>query len=305
MLSESGGFVIGLFREIRGEAGHLGHFRHTPALMAEGGTSAGTIRILMLGDIFGEPGRRVVADRLAEIKQRLRIDFTIANGENAAGGRGITGKIAISLLRAGVTVITLGDHAWDQPEVVAFMPTEPRLLRPVNYPAGAPGHGWVILDTSKGKVGVLNLQGRIFMPQALENPFNVSRQVVDEMGVETKVILVDFHAEATSEKIAMGRWLDGRVSAVIGTHTHVQTADEMIFPGGTAYLTDVGMCGPIHSVIGSEIDPVLHRFATNLPTKNHVARGDVTVRGVVVEVDPATGRAVAIERLAETVAIPT
>lgn len=261
------------------------------------------LRLLFLGDVFGEPGRKAVQERLPSLKAEREIDFIVVNGENAAGGRGITGKIAISLLRAGASVITLGDHAWDQAEIVDYLPTEPRVLRPVNYPSGAPGHSSIVLETPKGKVGVLCVQGRVFMGQALDNPFRAARETIEALRHETPVILVDMHGEATSEKIAMGRWLDGHASAVIGTHTHVQTADEMIFPGGTAYLTDAGMCGPLHSIIGSEIDPILHRFSTNLPTRNYVARGEVKICGCLIDVDPATGRALAIERIAEIVTV--
>jgi metallophosphoesterase (TIGR00282 family) len=264
------------------------------------------VRILFLGDIFGEPGRRTVIDQLPALRERFQIDFVIVNGENAAGGRGISQKIAISLFRAGVSVITLGDHAWDQPDIIDYMPTEPRLLRPLNYPAGAPGHGFIVLDTPKGQIGVLNAQGRVFMGQALDNPFLTTRAVVDQMAADgVKVMFVDFHAEATSEKIAFGRSLEGLVTAVVGTHTHVQTSDDIVFPGGTAYLTDAGMCGPLHSVIGSDPMPVIHRFCTNLPTRNHVARGDVRLCGCVVEADPATGRAHRIQRIAEIVSVPS
>ena len=273
--------------------------------MMEESAAVEPLRILFLGDIFGEPGRKAVIELLPVLRERFQIDFTIVNGENSAGGRGITPKIAISLLRAGVTVITLGDHAWDQADITEFMPTEPRLLRPVNYPSGAPGQGWIVLDTPKGPVGVLNVQGRVFMGQALDNPFLAAQAAVEEMRKETKVIFVDFHAEATSEKIGFGRSLDGQVSAVVGTHTHVQTADNMVFPGGTAYLTDAGMCGPLHSVIGSEIAPVVQRFRTNLPTRNHVARGDVRVSGCMIEIDPSTGRSLRIERIAEIVSVPS
>ncbi|MGI8605117.1 MAG: TIGR00282 family metallophosphoesterase [Verrucomicrobiales bacterium] len=263
-----------------------------------------TLRLLFLGDIFGEPGRRAVAETLPAMKQKLQIDFTIVNGENSAGGRGITPKIAIALFRAGATVITLGDHAWDQPEIIDHMAIEPRLLRPLNYPPGAPGQGSIVLDTPKGKVGVLNVQGRVFMNPPLDNPFNAVAAAVDEMRKETSVIFTDFHAEATSEKMAMGRWLDGRVSAVIGTHTHVQTADETILPSGTAYLTDAGMCGPADSIIGSDVDPILRRFSTNLPTKNLVAKGAVQIRGVWMEIDAITGRALRIERVAQNLTVP-
>jgi metallophosphoesterase (TIGR00282 family) len=280
-------------------------FRKVGTLMMEESAAVEPLRILFLGDIFGEPGRKAVIELLPVLRERFQIDFTIVNGENSAGGRGITPKIAISLLRAGVTVITLGDHAWDQADITEFMPTEPRLLRPVNYPSGAPGQGWIVLDTPKGPVGVLNVQGRVFMGQALDNPFLAAQAAVEEMRKETKVIFVDFHAEATSEKIGFGRSLDGQVSAVVGTHTHVQTADNMVFPGGTAYLTDAGMCGPLHSVIGSEIAPVVQRFRTNLPTRNQVARGDVRVSGCMIEIDPSTGRALRIERIAEIVSVPS
>jgi len=273
--------------------------------MMEEPATAEPLRILFLGDIFGEPGRKAVIELLPVLRERFQIDFTIVNGENSAGGRGITAKIAISLLRAGVTVITLGDHAWDQPDIMDFMPTEPRLLRPLNYPSGAPGQGWIVLDTPKGPVGVLNAQGRVFMGQQLDNPFVAAQAAVTEILKQTQVVFVDFHAEATSEKIAFGRSLDGQASAVVGTHTHVQTADEIIFPGGTAYLTDAGMCGPLHSVIGSDPPPIIHRFRTNLPTRNHVAKGDVRVCGCVVDVNPVTGRALRIQRLAEIVSVPS
>ena len=270
--------------------------------MSEATGAGENLRLLFLGDVFGEPGRKAVAEMLPILRERHRIDFTVVNGENAAGGRGITPKIAIGLLRAGATVITLGDHAWDQPEIIDYMATEPRLLRPINYPDGAPGQGSIVLETSKGKVGVLNAQGRVFMGQALDNPFVVASRAVDALRQEASMLFVDFHAEATSEKIAFGRSLDGRVSGVIGTHTHVQTADEMIFPGGTAYLTDSGMCGPLHSVIGSFVDPIVHRFSTNLPSRNIVAKGPVVVAGAWIEIDPATGKALHIERVREIVA---
>jgi metallophosphoesterase (TIGR00282 family) len=188
------------------------------------------LRILFLGDIVGEPGRNAVIARLPELKEKHALDFVIVNGENAAGGRGITGKITIDLLRAGVSVVTSGDHIWDQKEIVAFLNLEPRLLRPVNYPNGAPGTGSIVLETAKGKIGVINIQARTFMQPILENPFHAVEAAVAKMRDETANIIVDAHGETTSEKIALGRFLDGKVSAVIGTHTHVQTADEQIFP---------------------------------------------------------------------------
>jgi metallophosphoesterase (TIGR00282 family) len=255
------------------------------------------IRILFLGDIVGEPGRRAVIDQLAGIKRSEEVDFVIVNGENSAGGRGITPKIAIDLLRAGVAVITTGDHIWDQQEVVDYLPTEPRLLRPLNYPPGTPGQGSVTLETAKGKVAVVNAQGRSFMQPSLENPFTMVEEEAQRLRAEgAMAIFVDFHAETTSEKIAMGRHLDGRVSAVVGTHTHVQTADERILPNGTAYLTDAGMCGPDDSVLGRTVESVVWRFRTSMPTRFPVAKGAVRLCGTLVDVDPLSGNALAIRR---------
>src|SRR5207253_1808285 len=255
------------------------------------------LTILFLGDVVGEPGRKAVIARLPQLKEQHEIDFTIVNGENAAGGRGITGKITIELLRAGVSVITTGDHVWDQKDVVAFLNLEPRLLRPVNYPAGAPGGGAIVLATAKGKVGVINVQCRTFMQPILENPFHAVEAAVKKMREETKNIVVDVHGETTSEKIALGRFLDGKVSAVIGTHTHVQTADEQIFPGGTAFMCDAGMCGPVNSILGRAIEPIMNRFISNLPASFPVAGGEVRLRGALIEVDETTGRAVRIVRV--------
>jgi metallophosphoesterase (TIGR00282 family) len=258
------------------------------------------IRILFLGDIVGEPGRRAVIRRLPVIKEEHEVDFIVVNGENTAGGRGITPKIAIDLLRAGAAVITTGDHVWDQREIVDYFSTEPRLLRPLNYPPDAVGQGSVVLETPKGKVGVINAQGRVFMNPPLENPLPAVESVAAAMREEgANTIMVDFHAGATSEKIAFGRAIDGKVSAVVGTHTHVQTADEQIFPGGTAFLTDAGMCGPAESVLGREVASVIWRFRTGMPTRFPVAKGPVELRGVFFDVDEATGRALAVRRFAE------
>jgi metallophosphoesterase (TIGR00282 family) len=257
------------------------------------------LTVLFLGDIVGEPGRTAVIARLPELKSKHALDFVIVNGENAAGGRGITGKITIDLLRAGVSVITTGDHVWDQKEILSFIQTEPRLLRPVNYPEGAPGGGSIVLETAKGKIGVLNVQARTFMQPILENPFHAAEAAVTRMRDETRDIIVDMHGETTSEKIAMGRFLDGQVSAVIGTHTHVQTADEQIFPGGTAFLCDAGMCGPVHSILGRAVDPIMNRFVSNLPASFPVASGEVRLRGALVEIDETTGRAMRITRIDE------
>jgi metallophosphoesterase (TIGR00282 family) len=257
------------------------------------------LRVLFLGDIVGEPGRNAVIDRLPELKENHALDFVIVNGENAAGGRGITGKITIDLLRAGVSVVTSGDHIWDQKEIVAFLNLEPRLLRPVNYPDGAPGSGSIVLETAKGKIGVINVQARTFMQPILENPFHAVEAAVAKMRDETANIIVDAHGETTSEKIALGRFLDGKVSAVIGTHTHVQTADEQIFPGGTAFLCDAGMCGPVNSILGRAIEPIMSRFISNLPQSFPVAAGEVRLRGALIEIDETTGRALRITRVDE------
>src|SRR6266705_1800881 len=232
------------------------------------------LTILFLGDVVGEPGRSAVIGRLPQLKEQYGIDFTIVNGENAAGGRGITPKITIDLLRAGVSVITSGDHIWDQKEIIPFIDTEPRLLRPINYPEGAPGSGSIVLETAKGKVGVINVQARTFMLPILENPFRAVQTAVTNMREETVNIIVDVHGETTSEKIAMGRFLDGKVSAVIGTHTHVQTADEQIFPGGTAFLCDAGMCGPVTSMLGRTIELIMNRLVSNIPSSFLVVAGE-------------------------------
>jgi 2',3'-cyclic-nucleotide 2'-phosphodiesterase len=257
------------------------------------------LTILFLGDIVGEAGRNAVAAQLPYLKDKFSVDFIIVNGENAAAGRGITGRIAIELLRAGIAVITTGDHIWDQKDIITFIETEPRLLRPINYPEGAPGNGSIVLETAKGKVGVINVQARTFMQPILENPFPAVEAAVARMREETSTIFVDVHGETTSEKIAMGRFLDGKVSAVIGTHTHVQTADEQIFPGGTAFLCDAGMCGPTQSVLGRSIEPILKRFISNMPIPFPVATGEVRLRGALVEIDEKTGRAMRIIRVDE------
>ncbi len=257
------------------------------------------LTILFLGDVVGEPGRSAVVARLPDLKRRHGIDFTIVNGENAAAGRGITPKLTIDFLRAGVSVVTSGDHIWDRKEIVPFIATEPRLLRPLNYPAGAPGAGTIVLETPKGKVGVINVQARTFMQPILENPFPALDAAVAAMREETTTIVVDAHGETTSEKIAIGRYLDGRVSAVLGTHTHVQTADEQIFEGGTAFITDAGMCGPVHSILGRQIEPIVERFVSNMPAIFPVAGGEVRLRGVLLEIEEITGRARRIVRVDE------
>ena len=257
------------------------------------------LTVLFLGDIVGEPGRNAVIARLPELKEQHAIDFIVVNGENAAGGRGITSKITIDLLRAGVAVVTTGDHVWDQKDILSFIETEPRLLRPVNYPAGAPGNGSIVLETAKGKVGVINVQCRTFMQPILDNPFRAIEATVTKIREETPNIVVDVHGETTSEKIAMGRFLDGKVSAVLGTHTHVQTADEQILPGGTAFLCDAGMCGPVNSILGRAVEPIMRRFVSNLPASFPVAAGEVRLHGALIQIDEKTGRALRISRVDE------
>ncbi len=233
------------------------------------------------------------------LRERHGLDFVIANGENSAGGSGITVKTAGELFDSGVDVITSGDHLWDQKDVVELLKKEPRFVRPLNYPADTPGQGSVVIE-KKGlpPVGVMNLQGRTFMA-ALENPFTCALPELDKLRLRTRIIFVDFHAEATSEKIAFARMVDGQVSAVVGTHTHVQTADEQIFPGGTAFLCDGGFTGPHESVIGREIEPVLRRFLTLQPQRFEVARDRIFLQGAMIEVDDQSGRAVSIVRVSE------
>ena len=259
------------------------------------------VKVLFIGDIVGQPGRRAVKELVPKLRERHVIDVVIANGENSAGGSGITVKTAEEIFSAGVDIITSGDHLWDQKEVTELLQNERRFLRPLNYPAGTPGQGSVLVERDgMPLVGVINLQGRTFMPP-LEHPFHFALAAVEWLQARTKIIIVDFHAEATSEKIALARLLDGRVSAVIGTHTHVQTADEQIFPGGTAFLCDAGFTGPHESVIGREIKPIIQRFMTCQPQKFEVAEGRVLLQGAVVEVEEENGRAVRIARVSEAV----
>lgn len=261
-----------------------------------------SLRILFLGDVVGEPGRKAVIARLERYREEEGVEFIIVNGENAAGGRGITPRITIDLLRAGAAVVTTGDHVWDQPEIIDYFPTEPRLLRPLNYPPGTPGGGSVVLETAKGKVAVVQVQGRSFMQPPLENPFIAAESEVDRLLAEgIRMIFLEIHAETTSEKIAMGRLLDGKASFVVGTHTHVQTADESIFQGGTGYLTDAGMCGPEESVLGRSVESVVWRFKSGLPTRFPVAKGAVRLCGVIADLDPQTGRCLAVRRVSDLI----
>jgi hypothetical protein len=258
------------------------------------------VKILFIGDIVGSPGRRAVNELLPGLRQSHGLDVIIANGENSAGGNGITPDIAAELFGCGVDAITTGDHLWDQKEVMELLQNEKRFLRPLNYPTGTPGQGSAIFKIRDlPPVAVMNAQGRTFMQPPLDNPFTLALDEAKWLRQHTNIIFVDFHAEATSEKIAFARMLDGQVSAVVGTHTHVQTADEQIFPGGTAFLTDAGFTGPHESVLGREIEPVLHRFRTAMPQRFEVARHDVKLQGAVIEIDAASGKAVKIQRVSE------
>ena len=257
------------------------------------------MKLLFVGDVVGRPGRDLVRVGLGAIVAHHAIDLAIVNGENSAGGNGITREIGDSLLAQGVDVITSGNHVWDKKEVFEYIGVEPRLIRPVNYP-DAPGRGSYVARTADGRsVGVLNLMGRVHMAN-LDDPFRAADREVTSLAERTRIIFVDFHAEATSEKIAMGWFLDGRVTAVVGTHTHVQTADERVLPGGTAYITDVGMTGPHDGVIGVEKAPVIQKFLSGMPTRFEAASGDPILHGVIVTADDASGKATGITRLSLT-----
>lgn len=257
------------------------------------------MKLLFIGDIVGQPGRRAVRELVPRLRQAHAVDLVIANGENAAGGSGITPRTAEEIFAAGVDVITSGDHLWDQKDVIQLLGNEPRFVRPLNYPPGTPGHGCYIFQSQTlPPVAIINLQGRTFMPP-LDNPFHRVQAELERLGPALRNIFVDFHAEATSEKIALARMLDGRVSAVVGTHTHVQTADEQIFPGGTAFLCDAGFTGPHDSVIGRECDPIIQRFLTAMPQKFDVATGSVLLQGALVAIDERNGRALEIRRISE------
>lgn len=255
------------------------------------------MKILFIGDIVGKPGRELIRKGLQGLADRLEADLVIANAENAAAGFGVTRDIGHALLESGVHVMTSGNHIWAKKEVIEYIGGEPRLLRPANYPAGVPGRGSYLAQTGDGRaVGVINVMGRVFM-QSIDDPFTVVLKEIEAMRGRTKVIVVDFHAEATSEKVAMGWHLDGKVTLVVGTHTHVQTADERILPNGTAYITDAGMTGPHDSVIGMEREPSLARFLNGMPARYEPAAGNPRLNGVVIEADDRSGRALAISRV--------
>jgi metallophosphoesterase (TIGR00282 family) len=260
------------------------------------------VKILFIGDIVGEPGRRAVEKLVPKIVKREGVDFVIANGENIAGGSGVTPALADGLFACGVDVITSGDHIWKRKEITDKLDTDRRLLRPANYPKGAPGSGSTVVVSGSGvNVGVINLVGRVFM-QPVECPFRVVKEEIERIKGKARVIIIDVHAEATSEKIALGWYLDGLVSAVVGTHTHVQTADGKILPGGTAFISDAGMTGPFDGVIGRKKEQILSRFISQMPVKFEMAEGDIQLHGVIVDIDDKTGRAESIEPVQEKLA---
>lgn len=256
------------------------------------------IRILGIGDIVGGPGRRILRERLSDLAREKQVDFIVANAENATGGSGIRPEHAAQMLDGGIDVLTGGDHIWRKKEIIPFIQNNSRLLRPANYPDSNPGVGHTLIERPFGKVGVIHVVGRIFMMSAQAAcPFETTRRLAEELRKETPIIVVDVHAEATSEKIAFGWYLDGRVSYIFGTHTHIPTADERLLPKGTAYITDVGMTGPYESVIGRKVEPVLQKMVTQMPAYFEVAEGDVRLYGAIATVDTETGKATAIERV--------
>jgi len=254
------------------------------------------MRILFIGDIVASAGRRLLS-LVPALKEKEGIDLIIANGENAAGGFGLTRQVSDEIFEQGIDVLTMGNHVWDRKEIYQII-DDPRIVRPANYPEGVPGHGWTIVQDRKGlSAAVVNLSGRVFMAD-LDCPFHKAGSVLDEIAAQTKVIIVDFHGEATSEKVAMGWYLDGRVTAVIGTHTHIPTSDERVLPEGTAYITDVGMTGGIDSVIGVKKEAILKRFLTQMPVKMESSSDNPVLQGVLIDADEQTGRAISIKRIA-------
>ena len=254
------------------------------------------MRVMILGDVMGRPARRAVRDLVPSLIAKEEIDLVVANAENAAGGMGVDIKSAKELLSAGVQVLTSGNHIWKKKEIYSFLDDQESLIRPANFPAGAPGKGWCLWQHNGLRALVINLQGRVFMPNHVDDPFRCVDEILRQHAAQSQVVIVDMHAEATSEKYAMGWYLDGRASVVFGTHTHVQTADERILPAGTAYITDVGMCGPFDSVIGMEKETVIRGFITQLPRQFEVAQDNVVLQGAIVDIDD-NGRAREIRRL--------
>ena len=258
------------------------------------------MHVLFIGDIMGKPGRGAVKQFLKPVQSEYQIDVTIANGENAAAGRGLTKGVAEELYDYGIEFLTLGNHAWDQKDIFNFIDHEPRLIRPANYPVGAPGQGYGVLRTKGLKIGVINLLGRIYLPP-LEDPFAAAIRCINLIKQETPVIIVDFHAEATSEKVALGWFLDGLASAVLGTHTHIQTADARLLNQGTAYITDVGMTGPRDSVLGVKKEIIINRFLTQLPAKFEVATGAMQLNAVFLDIDEKLGKTRRIQAIQKVI----
>lgn len=256
------------------------------------------MNILFIGDIVGAPGREAVKKLLPGLSKEYRLDFVIANAENAAGGSGITPRVVQELFDSGISALTTGDHVWKKSDVFEIIDKDERILRPVNFPQGTPGRGAGLFPVKEGiKLGLVNAQGRVFMETLLECPFKTCRSAIEALSRDTKIIIVDIHAEATSEKIALGWYLEDLASCVLGTHTHIQTADEKILPGGCAYITDVGMTGPYQSVIGRRVEDVLKKFITAIPTRFEVASDDIQLHGVVLEIDQTSGKAKSILRI--------
>ncbi|MCX7922967.1 MAG: TIGR00282 family metallophosphoesterase [Clostridia bacterium] len=258
------------------------------------------MKILFIGDIVGNPGRKAAKEMIAFIKKEHAIDFCIANCENAAGGSGITYVVAQELYKSGVDAITMGNHTWSKREILNFIDCDPKIVRPANYPQELPGKGSAIINGKNGKIGVLNLMGRVYM-DSIDCPFKAAEKELDYLKSFVKVVIVDMHAEATSEKTALAWYLDGRVSCVLGTHTHVQTADERILPFGTAYITDVGMTGPYEGIIGVDREIIINKFITHMPAKFEVAKGSVQFNAVVMEIDEKTGKTITIQRISRII----
>jgi len=255
------------------------------------------MKVIIVGDVVGKPGRKILTATLKRLKEEHEAEFVVANVENAAEGAGVVPKVGDEILNAGVDVMTSGNHIFDKKDVIPYIENQPRLLRPANYSPEAPGRGlWLGSTVSGTQVAVINIQGRIFMPPT-DCPFRTADRLLEEIGKRASIVIVDHHAEATSEKLAMGRYLDGRVSVVVGTHTHVQTADEQLLPGGTSYITDLGMTGPYDSIIGVESQLVITRFIRGLPVRYQTAQHKPQLHGVIVEIDERNGKSIAIQRL--------
>ena len=255
------------------------------------------MNILMVGDVVGRPGRYFFMEQTPELRAKYKIDMVVVNGENAAHGKGLTPNIFDELIRGGADVVTTGNHIWDNPKVLEIIDTEPFLIRPANYPEDTPGKGFCIFPVGKKKIGVINMTGRIFMQPPLDDPFRLAEKILNFMEKDCDLILIDFHAEATSEKLAFANYFDGRVTAVVGTHTHVQTADEKILPKGTAYISDLGMVGAENSILGMAVEPVIKRFLTGRPSRFEVAEGTAIYCAVLIHIDEKNNKPTKIERI--------